>query len=71
LFCGSRQSEQLAHVRDVFGAATAKEQPIVADAMEAFRQHMDQETPDELVGRQRHCLVACAGPRWGVLADVG
>src|SRR6516164_3618380 len=25
--------------------------------MEAFRQHMDQETPDELVGRQRHRLV--------------
>ena len=25
LFCGSRQSEQLSHVRDVFGAATARE----------------------------------------------
>ena len=34
------------------------EQPIVSDAMEALRQHVDQEAPDELVGGQRHDLVA-------------
>ena len=50
LFCGRRHGEQLARVRNVFGAATAGEQPIVADAMEAFRQHMDQEAPNELAG---------------------
>ena len=51
LFCGRRHGEQLAHVRNVFGAAAAGEQPIVPDAMEALRQHVDQEAPDEFVGR--------------------
>jgi hypothetical protein len=58
LFCGSRQSEQLARVRNVFGSVAVGEQPIVSDAMEARRQHVDQEAPDELVSRQRHRLVA-------------
>ena len=35
------------------------EQPM--DAMEALRQHVDQEAPDGLVSRQRHHLVA-GGP---------
>jgi hypothetical protein len=33
----------------------------VPNAMEALRQHVDQEAPDELVGRQRHRFVA-GGP---------
>ena len=32
--------------------------PCVGCVMEALRQHVDQETPDEHVGRQRHGLVA-------------
>ena len=57
-FWACRRGEQLARVRNVFGSVAVGEQPIVSDAMEALRQHMDQETPDELVGRQRHRLVA-------------
>lgn len=34
------------------------EQAIVADAMEAIRQHMDQEPADELIALQGHCLLA-------------
>jgi hypothetical protein len=61
LFWGRRQGEQLARVRNVSGSVAVGEQPIVSDAMEALRQHVDQEAPDELVGRQRHYLVA-GGP---------
>ena len=45
----------------MFAARLAGEQAIVADAMEALRQHVDQEAADELVGRQRHRLVS-GGP---------
>ena len=41
----SRHGEQLARVRNVFGAVAVGEQPIVSDAVEALRQHMDQEAP--------------------------
>src|SRR5216683_4097592 len=61
LFWARRQGEQLARVRNVFGSVAIGEQPIVSDAMEALRQHVDQEAPDELVSRQRHRLVA-GGP---------
>ena len=37
--------------------ATGK-QAVVPNAMKALGQHMDQEATDELVGRQRHRLVA-------------
>ena len=57
-FCGRRHGEQLASVGNVCGAVEAGEQPIMSDAVEAFRQHVDQEAWDELVGRQRHGLVA-------------
>jgi hypothetical protein len=57
LFWARRHSEQLASVGHVRGSVGAGEQPIVSDAMEAFRQDMDQEAPDELVGRQRHRLL--------------
>ena len=57
LFWARRHGEQLASVRNVRGSVGTGEQPIVSDAMEAFRQDMDQEAPDELVGRQRHRLV--------------
>src|SRR4051794_5092187 len=50
--------EQLAGVRDVVGAGSPGQQAVVADAMEATRQHMDQKPPDELVGCKRHALVS-------------
>jgi DDE superfamily endonuclease len=49
--------EQLACARDVCGSVGAGEQPIVSDAMEALWQDVDEEPPDELIGRQRHRLV--------------
>ena len=52
--------EQLAGSRDVVGAGAVGEQAVVADAVEAVRQHMDQEAADELVGCERHHLVALA-----------
>ena len=57
-----RRGEQLASTSDIGGAVFAiGEQAVVADAMQALGQHMDQEAPDELMRGQRHGLVA-AGP---------
>src|SRR5439155_22752707 len=53
-----RHREQFASVRNVFRSVAAGEQSIVSDAMEALWQHVDQEASDELLGRQRHRLVA-------------
>ena len=35
------------------------EEAVVADAMEAVRQRVQQEAPDELVGVERHDLRPC------------
>ena len=40
--------EQLARAGDVLGALAAGEQAIVADAMEACGQHVDEKAADEL-----------------------
>ena len=56
--CFGGIGEQLASACDVGGAVAVGEQAIVSDAMEALGQHVDQEATDELVGRQRHRLVA-------------
>jgi hypothetical protein len=58
LFAADRDGEQLARPRDVGGAAATGQQSVVSDAMEALWQDVDQEAPDELVGCQRHRLVA-------------
>ena len=50
--------EQFAGTGDVVGTFTAGEQAIVADAVESRWQHVHQETADELVGGERHDLVA-------------
>ena len=54
------QREQFAGARDVIGALAAGEQAIVADAMEARGQHVHEKAADELVGGERHDLVALA-----------
>src|SRR5258708_40248618 len=53
-----RHCEQLAGTSDILGAVLAGEQTVVADAMKALRQDMDQEAADELVGIERHHLVS-------------
>src|ERR1051325_4553160 len=55
-----RRREQLAHSRKVVGAGGAGEQAVVADALEAVGQHVDEEAADELVYCERHALVAIA-----------
>ena len=58
LRCALRHGEQLASMSDIGGAVFAVgEQPVVADAMQALGQNMDQKASDELVPRQRHGLV--------------
>src|ERR1043166_3928142 len=54
------RGEQLAGARDICGAGGACEQTIVADAMEAVGQNVDEEAADELVCCERHALVAIA-----------
>jgi hypothetical protein len=53
-----RHVEQVARPGDVVGARTAGEQAVVADAVEALRQDMDQESADELGGGECHDLLA-------------
>ena len=52
--------EQFTGACDVVYTRGFGEQAVVADAMEALRQHMDQEAADELVGGERHQLGALA-----------
>ena len=49
-----RHTKQLAGVRDVVGTVAIGEQAIMANAMETVGQHMDEETPDELVDVECH-----------------
>ena len=49
-----RCGDQLPRTRNAGLAGGAGEQPVVADAMEPLWQDMQQEAPDELVGRERH-----------------
>src|SRR5665647_2925763 len=52
--------EQFAGARDVANPSAAGEEAVVADAMEAGRQYMDQEAADELAGGERHGLLPMA-----------
>src|SRR5438874_2576431 len=52
--------EQLTGACDVAGAGTFGEQAVVADAVQAFWQHVDEKATDELVGGERHLLVSLA-----------
>ena len=48
------QTEEFACPRDRLGAVRAGEQAVVADAMEAFGQHVDEEPADEFADVERH-----------------
>ena len=52
--------EQLAGAFETGLASASGEEAIVADAVEAVGQHVDQETADELAGGQTHNLLAVA-----------
>ena len=53
-----RDGEQFAGACEAGLAGGAGEQAVVADAVEAARQDVEQEAADELVGRERHDLLA-------------
>ena len=61
-----RHGDQFSGARDVSFAAGAGEQPVVADAVEALGQDVEQKAPDELIGRERHRAI----PRLPVAAVV-
>src|SRR5262244_4600329 len=52
--------EQLAGARYVLDPLAAGEQAVVADAVKAVWQDVNEETADELVGGKRHLLVSIA-----------
>jgi len=56
-FC---HGEELAGAADVGGARAFGEQAVVADAVQAFWHHGNEEAADELEGLERHVLVAIA-----------
>src|SRR5262245_23245721 len=56
-----RYGEQLAGAGNVGGTVAVGEQSVVADAVKAPGQHVQEEAPDELVGGERHRLVS-SGP---------
>src|ERR671930_2055227 len=53
-----RDREQLTCAREVVGTPTLGEEPVVADAMEAVGQHVEQKAADELVDGECHPLHA-------------
>src|SRR4249920_995220 len=60
LRCELWNSERRADRGNVVCPTCVGEQAVMADAMEAARQHVHQEAPDELVGGKCHCLHASA-----------
>jgi hypothetical protein len=56
-FCSG---EQFTGACDVVGARAFGEQAVVADAVQPFWQHVDQEAANELEGGEGHLLVAIA-----------
>ena len=54
---GRGSTEQLAGVFEVSLAGGASKQAVMADAVEALRENVEQEAADELVSGQRHQLL--------------
>ena len=52
-----RHTEKLAATRELLCAMAIAQEPIVADAMKAFGQDVQQEAADELVGGDGHDLL--------------
>src|SRR5215470_2838945 len=60
LALGVCNGKQLTGAGDVVGARGFGEQAVVADTMQAFWQHVNEEAADEPVGGERHLLVSIA-----------
>src|SRR3954453_12244988 len=59
---GRADRKQPAAKGEFLGAMTIAEETVMADAMKAVRQGMQQETPNELIGRQGHHLALAVMP---------
>ena len=55
-----RDAEQLTGAGEVFGAPAVGEDAVVADAVEAAGQNVDEKAADELVAGQPHDLLPVA-----------
>ena len=60
-FQARRHREQLAGACDIGGAVAIGKQSVVADAVEAVRQDVDEKAADELVRAERHDFVSRRG----------
>src|SRR4051812_16317080 len=65
LIRGRGRGEQAPDPGDVGGPRSAGEQAVVADAVEAVGEHVEQKAADELVGRERHALNPLVAHRAG------
>ena len=54
----NRLGKELPHARQILAAPGIGDQAIVADTVKPARQYMQQKPPHELLGAQRHRLVA-------------
>src|SRR5258708_10306486 len=68
---GWGQVEGLAHRGDGFGAIAAGEQAVVADAMEALGQGVDEETAGEMIDRARKPRCSAPALRPGGFVRLG
>src|SRR5689334_18704092 len=59
---GRANREQPAAKGEFLGTMTIAEETVMADAMKAMRQGVQQETPNELIGRQGHHLALVVMP---------
>src|SRR5258708_9160419 len=57
------RSEQFADARDVVGAGGLGQQAVVADAGEALRQDVNEESADEILFGKGHLLVSLSALR--------
>ncbi len=51
-------AEEFSQSLHLFDTNVVGEQPVVTDAMKAWRQHVDEKATDELIGGQGHGLVS-------------
>ncbi len=56
--CRRGDGEELSGTVEMILASAAGEQAVVADAVKALGKNMEQEPADELVGAERHHLLA-------------
>src|SRR5215831_5380657 len=71
-FVGRSHAQEMSAMLQLLFAASLAQEPVVADAMESRGEDVEEESPDELHGRERHdfrlIVVAVVAPVEGDLA---